>query len=558
MKKKFVVFCGLVSLTLSSQNVLVKNEKSALFEDDFKNSTLVYGDKTQDGGIIIVRSYKASAISPLNGYYIEKYDANLKLIKEFELKMKNPLSEKNNLVLGVFYTNKKVNIIEIYYDLKEKTYLCRANVVNENFDLTKKELFRISKEKMKELGNFNLRQKFFEASNKCLPNIYSGDFNTSTDRELSFSLFGNSTIPRTDNSDISIVINENRTSYSIILDYKNPNQEGFLLYLFDTDSKQIFYKEELIQSKEESYMFQNFQVSDDGQSVYILAKNYNNKIEKLEYSFELTQISASEKKTKTIEIEDKFIKSLKLSFHNNSIYCIGFYSEKSYNDNDGLSFLKFNKINLELEKEKYSPFTNQFILDKFGKQTDEDIKDLKIKTILFENNDIILNAEEQFENINYSSNGNGIVGFGNTNNLGNTSGPTSYLFKDIVSIKLNSDGELIWSRNINKKQSYTYSDDSYVSYYSMIKNGISYFFINASEKIKELKNERVEFKDVNPNKANLYLLTIDSNGNFNYQLLIDDESTEVTYIVSKGVLINDSCYFIGRKGKKKQLLKVTL
>jgi hypothetical protein len=543
MKNFFVIFFGLLSFSLFAQNVPIKTHKSTLFEDDFKKSILVLGEKTQENEIILVRSYKASAISPLNGFYIEKYDANLKLVKEFELKMKHPLSEKNNLVLGVFYANKKVNIIEIYFDLKEKTYICRNNIVDDNFNLTTKELFRITKEKMKELGSFNLQQKFFEAGNKNLPDVNSGNFNTSTDRVLSFSFFGNSTKPRVYNSDISIVINENRTSYSIILDYKNPEQEGFLLYLFNAESEQLFFKEELIQSKEKNYILQNFQVSEDGKSVYILAKNYNNKVKKLKYSFELSQISATETKTKTIEIEDKFIKSLKLNFHNNSIYCIGFYSEKSYEDNDGLCFFKFNKANLESEKVKFSKFTDQFIQDKFGKETEKDIKDLKIKTILFENDAIILNAEEEYEYTNNSQNGNGAV---------------TYVFNDIVSAKLNTDGDLIWSRNINKKQSYTYSDDSYISYFSTIKNGSSYVFINASEKIKELKNERVEFKDVNPNKANLYLLTIDSSGNFTYQLLLNEDQIEVPFSVSKGILIDNSCYFMGRKGKKKQLLKVTL
>lgn len=543
MKKLFVVFFGLLSFSLFSQKISVKTQKSDFFEDGFKNSIIVLGEKTVDNKIIIVRSYKASAISPLNGYYIEKYDANLKLITEFELKMKHPLSEKNNLVLGIFYANKKLNIIEIYFDLNEKTYICRANIVDDNFNLTKKEIFRISKEKMKELGSFNLQQKFYEASYKNLPDINSGNFNTSQDRQVCFSFFGNSTKPSATDSDISIVVNENRTSYSIILDYKNPKQKGYLLYLFNAESEKIFFKEELIESKEKNYVLQNFQVSEDGKSVFILAKNYNNKVKELKYSFELSQISATETKIKTIEIEDKFIKSLKLNFYNNSIYCIGFYSEKSYEDNDGLSFFKFNKQNLDSEKIKYSPFTNQFIQDKFGKETDKDIKDLKIKTVLFENDNILLNAEEEYEYTNNSPNGNGVV---------------TYVFNDIVSVKLNTDGELIWSRNINKKQSYTYSDDSFVSYFSTIKNGISYFFINASEKIKELKNERIEFKDVNPNKANLYLLTIDSTGNFNYQLLLDDESIEVTYIVSKGIFISDSYYFLGRKGKKKQILKISL
>jgi hypothetical protein len=141
MKNLIVIFFGLLSFSLLSQNVSVKIQESDLFEDDYKKSTLVLEEKTLENEIIIVRSYKASAISPINGYYIEKYDVNLKLMKPFELKMKHPLSEKNNLVLGVFYLNKKVNIIEIYFDLKEKAYICRANIVDDNFNLTKKELF---------------------------------------------------------------------------------------------------------------------------------------------------------------------------------------------------------------------------------------------------------------------------------------------------------------------------------------------------------------------------------------------------------------------------------
>ena len=281
---------------------------------------------------------------------------------------------------------------------------------------------------------------------------------------------------------------------------------------------------------------------------FILAKNYNNKEKKLNYSFDLSQISATETKTKSVEVKDKFIKSLKLNFYNNSIYCLGFYSDTSYKDNDGICFFKFNKENLATEQVKYSQFTSQFIQDKFGKQTDKDVKDLKIKNVLFENDFILLNAEEEFE-VNNSSNA-------ISNNSINSK--TTFHFDDIVSAKLNTDGTLIWSRNLNKKQSYTYSSDSYISYFSTFKNEVSYFFINASEKVKELQNNRIEFKDVNPNKANLYLLTLNKIGTFSYQLLLNDEETEVPFLVSKGIIIDNSCYFIGRKGKKKQLLKITL
>ena len=38
----------------------------------------------------------------------------------------------------------------------------------------------------------------------------------------------------------------------------------------------------------------------------------------------------------------------------------------------------------------------------------------------------------------------------------------------------------------------------------------------------------------------------------------DSELNEVPFMVSNGILSGDSVFFIGRKGKKKQILKVTL
>jgi hypothetical protein len=138
------------------------------------------------------------------------------------------------------------------------------------------------------------------------------------------------------------------------------------------------------------------------------------------------------------------------------------------------------------------------------------------------------------------------------------SSSTHYSYDDIVIAKLNYDGDMIWARNINKKQSTTDDDTSYLSYTSTVRNDKTYFFINTRDKIKKLKNDRIEFGQIRKNKSNLNVIEVNAAGDLNYQEILDDEQNEVPFMVSKGAVIDNTVYFLGRKGKDKQLLKITL
>ena len=75
---------------------------------------------------------------------------------------------------------------------------------------------------------------------------------------------------------------------------------------------------------------------------------------------------------------------------------------------------------------------------------------------------------------------------------------------------------------------------------------------------KEISNNRIEFTDIRKNKSNLNLIRIKENGDFDYQEILDDKQNQVPFMVSKGIIIDSSIYFLGRKGREKQLLKITL
>ena len=134
---------------------------------------------------------------------------------------------------------------------------------------------------------------------------------------------------------------------------------------------------------------------------------------------------------------------------------------------------------------------------------------------------------------------------------------TIYHYDDIVSAKINSAGDIVWARNINKRQA-TSGDESYISYTSTVKGDDTFFFINTGEKVKKLSKDRIQFGQTSTKKSNFNVIKITPNGDFDYQELLDDKDNEVPFMVSNGAISGNSVYFVGRKGKKKQILKVTL
>ena len=91
-----------------------------------------------------------------------------------------------------------------------------------------------------------------------------------------------------------------------------------------------------------------------------------------------------------------------------------------------------------------------------------------------------------------------------------------------------------------------------------MKGDDSFFFINTGEKVKKISKNRIQFGQTSSKKSNFNVIKISPNGDLEYKELLDDRDNEVPFMVSKGIVSGESVYFVGQKGKKKQLLKVTL
>lgn len=517
MKKCIIILClSLCTNLFYAQEIPNSIIKSAIFKDEYKHSFISLVEDDGNNGVFIVRSYQGGVFSSGAGYYFEHYDSNLKLIKEFEYEMKRSDFEKYGSILGVIMNGDEVSLIDFVYNSKEKAFVCSALTSSiKNFKFAKKELFRIDSEDV-------MKSQWFGG------NQFDGDTGT------------------------NFIINEDKTAFAITIDIKDKDTETHKVFLFDNKLNKKIEHDFKRDVKDKKFKYENIDVSKDGNNLYLLGKVFTEEKKKKKeggkYQYELTRISKEGQVTQVFDTDEHFSGSLKTIVFQDKLTCIGFYSDRKDYRYKGISYFELDPISLAIRKSKYNPFTEQFMIDKYGKSKDKELKNLSFRGVLItEQNEIVFNAEEYYVTTHYHMNPNGGGGY------------TTYVYHydDIVSAKMANDGSIIWARNINKRQS-TGGDDSYISYTSTIKGNDTYFFINTGEKVKKLSNDRIQFGQTSTKKSNLNVIRISPDGNFDFQEILDDKESEVPFMVSDGAISKNSVYFIGRKGKKKQLLKVTL
>lgn len=497
-----------------AQEIPFQMTRSEVFKDNTKYSNIVLAEKDNSDGLLLVRSYAGGMFSGNYGYYFEHYDSNMKLIKEYEYSMKENKEIKQSGVLGLISDGNIINIIYFAYKKSDKAFVCYSQSANiSDFNFTSKELFRINSEEIKQFS-------FFSGSQ------FDGD------------------------SGASMIVNEDKNAFAITIDIKDKTTETHRLYLFDNKlNKKIdhLFKRDI---QDRKFRYENIDVSKDGNTLYLLGKVYStekkSKKEGGKYQYELTRITKDSEKTQVFDTDEHFVASLKTITFNDKLRCIGFYSDRNDNRFKGISYFELDTETLAIKSLKFNPFTEQFLIDKYGKNKDKELKNLSFrKIIITETNDIIFNAEEFYIVTSYMSTPQGSYT------------TTTYHYDDIVSARLNPMGEIVWARNINKRQASSYGNPL-LSYTSTAKNNDAYFFINAGEKVKKISKDRIQFGQTSNKRSNLNVIRINQNGDFDYQEILDDKDSEVPFMVANGINFGNSVLFLGQKGKKKQLLKVTL
>ena len=504
----------MVSCMLSAQDIPLDFSIGEKYNDRYKYSNLLTISNDGTGGTFLVRSYFTGMILKPKGYLIEHYDANMQLINEFNYKLKNA-----NMVDG-YVANGQIYLIFLDYDYEALAYeysVHRSPLSEMNF--TRESLLIIPSA---------------EVSNPLDKNYYNRNFSS-----------GFTT---------SVLFNDKKNAFVISTHFKKGKTNKHFIYLFNASLQKVVGHDFSAEVEEKNYAFENVAFSKDLQEAFIVGKAYFKKkrfqVGERKFQYELIKVSRNGAQSQTFDGPGKFSEALTPIITTNQLLCVGFYANRKNNRYNGLAYFNINPNSLAINSRKYSPFSEQFMLDKFGREEDKVIKDLVFKNVSVANDGSIhFNAEEYF-----------VTSSVQANSSGGRLKVTRYHHNDIVSAKLSSEGDMLWARNINKAE-VTQGDGAYTSYSSYTKDANTYFFIStAAENPQLLPGDRLLFRQGLSRNRNVFVIKLDAEGHLSYKKLIDDSDARLPLMVSTPLInVRDNqILFYAKRGSKKQLVKVSL
>ena len=516
MAKKIgtLLFIGLLALLSQAQEFPIDYNFGDKYSDRYKYSNLVAISEDGQGGSILVRSYYTGLILTPKGYYIERYNKDLELVEEFNYKLKGPEFVEGYVANGQLY------LLFLDYNLNTASY---DYVVHRS-----------------PISDFNFTQQ-------TLLSIPSDPVNKPLDRNYYNRNFGSGFTT-------TALFDDDKSAFVLSVHHKKGKVNRHTIYLYNASLDKLMEQDFSAEVEEKNYAFENIAISKEKKRAYIISKAYFKKkrFKALErkFQYEMIMLSGQGYKTQTFDSPDKYSEALKPILHDNDLYCVGFYADRKDNRYNGIGYFKMNPLSLEIKSQKYNPFTAEFMNDKFGREDEDPIKNLVFKSVSFTDDDAILfNAEEYF-----------VTSSVQANSSGTRLRVERYHHNDIVSAKLNADGDMIWARNINKSE-VTQGDGAYASYSSCSKDGNTYFFIcTAADNPQLLNDERIIFKQGLSRNRNVFVIQLNSSGKMDFEKVIDSKEARLPLMVSKPLMDSqhDNLLFYAKRGTKKQLVNVAI
>ncbi|CAM3352378.1 hypothetical protein [Aequorivita lipolytica] len=517
MKNVIFLFCLLLGIIGHAQLDSLKISASEIFKDEKYKTTLLFAKEDTNGDIFTVRNYYSSISNP-KGYYIEHYSKDLKLLKRTTFEV------NRNEIKGVFLTADSVVLLQFQYNYKEKKYaFATLTSSKEDFNFSEKEIYALDRTRLNKYDHFGIRSEP-EYSLHYQNNL--GDFVESENGEfIALNLF-----TKTKEGDALLVITFNK-NFEKIYEYEFEN----LIALTESPTKKLQLE------------YLNMVMDNEG-TVYFLGRVFNNGDIILEkknapnYYFILFSADAVSKKQQLISIEsNNIIRSLQLVNKVEKLAAVGLYIDPSttgsfdnYLGYSGVVRFNIDPKSLATSTESFRPFSEEFMVEKYGKVKEKLKSFLSYRsTFMLENGDVIINAEE-FEIY-----------------IADKNAGANRIYKDIISCRINSNGELVWAKNINKKQSaWSPHNIPFLSYASTTKNNVFYYFVNAASDLKILKNNEIEFKE----GPKLYLLKMYETGAFRYDKILFPDIYNAHLGLRFGVLLNESDILVQAESNDKPMM----
>lgn len=520
MKKLFaLLFTFFIGFHAHAQRDSLKVVNSEIFKDEKFKTSLLYAKEDKNGDIFTVRNYYSSLSNP-KGYYIEHYDKALNLLKRTTVEI------DRNEIKGFYLNDDSIVLLQFQYLQKEKKYaFVTLTSAKDEFNFTEKLIYEIDRNRIYKYDHFGIRSE--------------PEFNIHRQNNLG-----------------DIVESENEEFIGINLITKTKESDALLTIVFNRKFEKLYEHEfrpeisinEKVPSFELPLEYQNMVLDNNG-TTYILARVFKNKSTDLSkkdepnYNFIVFKGDINAQSQEIIPIEsNNIIRALQLVNKGEKLAAIGFYTETadvplitlSYGDRfDGVVRFNLDKKSLSTLSESFQPFSEEFMIEKYGKVKDKVKSFLSYRSLfMIDNGDVIVNAEEFY-----------II-------IDDRGLRANKIYKDIITCRIDDAGQLTWAKNINKSQS-AYSTDKipYFSYTATVKNNVSYYLVNSTSSLK-YKNQQIQLEE----GPLLYVLKIFENGDFQYTKPNFESIYNAQLQVRFGVLINKTDILLEAESDNKSLM----
>lgn len=517
MRKITLLISLFFCLAAIAQNDTIDFEikKTGIFTDDYKKSDIVTVGANAKGGVTMVRSYH-SYFGRKHGYVFENFSEKMAKLKTYKHEM-----SKTEDLLGVFIDDNIVNMIGFTYDKKQKVYVCYAeSATTTDFKFTRKELFRINIKRQK--------TPFFNGGHGKIR----------------------------DDERAQIIYNRDKSAFAVYVGLYEGDKKKELRNIYVLNNKlDLLAKGEFAKNKDKSnsrdtgpYYIKDIEVSKDGKIAYVLGstKIKKKRKEKIpEYRYEVTRVTREETKVQSLNNGVEFYGRVAIVEKNHELICMGFMKHMEKDTLIGINYVALDPVSFEMKKNYKIDFPKELI-NMYGKKFDEEIAYFNVKGLVIADDHVIFNAEQLEYKFTTYSDGSKIKT------------RTEEHYKDILSMKINDKGEVLWTTVLDKFQFTNGAARDYLSFTPLVANKNVYYFINGNLKILEGGTPYVSYKGMD--RADLNVARIDADGNLKVVKLLDDSQIKLPIRASEGVAVPElkAMFFLGREFKNKQLIRIDL
>ena len=341
-------------------------------------------------------------------------------------------------------------------------------------------------------------------------------------------------------------ISPNNKFIAIATDIEKKNSNSYNINVYDAATLSLNYSKSYYSNPDKYYQSSDM-IVDDNAVVYNVGKEYfkgrrERKNAKANYSYVVTKVDKKTIKTGIIELnKEEYIKNLSLSFLDNKLKLIGYYSEDKVFGIKGVISIALDKNSLKISDKKNQKLPLKVFEDLYGYRKAKNKKNSELTSFTLdymledELGNTYLVAEEFYITQTYISNG-----------MNGGTYVTTYHYDDLLITKLDKEGNLLWGRSIFKRSNEP-------SYNAFLNNGKLHVLLNSGKNLTAKKDGRLKVSKGWFESTSLYVFLYDKEGNVTHQK-IQDNKGKTTYIPFRGSYANGKFVMYNHSKSKKKLM----